>query len=189
MLRMEMPIVEYDRKVGKLMQKRTGEPLFNGTLEHAVVILTRLLKSAEKSICILTGELNRDAYGRDQVLQAAKDFLRHENSERRIQVLVEDASLRSAEEVSKHPFLQAISQSSPQAECRIVPKDKQGLYDFHFIVMDEDSYRFEPDKSKFGAVAAFGDRDNALHLKALFEQLWNDSQGEKIDLQHHALAH
>ncbi len=181
MLFQDMPIAEYERKVKDLMKKRNGEPLYNGTLEHAVVIIHCMLKQADKSVDILTGKLNRNAYGHYQIVEAANNFLNHDAYERKIRVLFEDENLRSTEELSKHPLLGSLA--SGQVECRMVPKPRQGAYGFHFIVMDDDSYRFEPDKERFGSVAAFGDNENAQHLKGLFEKLWHESQGNAVELR------
>lgn len=180
MLLQDMPIAEYERKVKDLMKKRNGEPLYNGTLEHAVVIIRCMLQQADKSVDILTGKLNHNAYGRYQIVEAAKNFLNHDAHERKIRVLFEDENLCLTEELSKHPLLGNLS--SKKTECRMVPKPRQGAYGFHFIVMDDDSYRFEPDKERFGAVAAFGDSENAQHLKGLFEQLWHESQDNTVEL-------
>ena len=55
----------------------------------------------------------------------------------------------------------------------------QFRYDFHFVLMDDNSYRFEPDKSKFGAIAAFGDDNTGKNLESLFEKIWAASNTQE----------
>ena len=161
------PLTDYMNKVKRLADDRTGEPVYNASLEHAVVILQNMFSHARKSICILTGRLNNDAYGHPEVVREARRFL--ESPDQRIRILFEDEGL--LENVAHHPFL-AIETGQEKIEKHFVPKELQQNYQFHFIVVDEDSYRFEPDREKYEAVAAFGDAEGGQNLGRLFEQLW-----------------
>ena len=78
-----------------------------------------------------------------------------------------------------HPFFQVCSES-PRVELRIASAHVQGLYGFHFVLMDNDSYRFESDKTKAAAVAAFGHREGAENLEQIYDYLWD--QCEPVDV-------
>ena len=179
MLLQDMPAAEYERKVKRLVKRRDGEPLYNNCAqEQAVTILRHLLESAQESACILTGYLNRDVYGREDVVEAAKRLLAGGPRKPTIKMLIEDEDVFSIEGGAQHPFIQVMS-SCPdhrQVDLRVVSKEMQARYKFHFAVMDRDSYRFEPDKNCIGAVAAFGDAKGGEHLMGLFDQLWAESQ-------------
>ena len=166
------PMTDYTNKVRRLADNRAGEPVYNESLEHAVVILQNMFSHARKSICILTGRLNEDAYGDPGVVKEARRFL--ESPDRRIRILFEDEYLK---DVAHHPFL-AIETGQKKIEKYFVPEKLQNNYKFHFIVMDEDSYRFEPDRKEYKAVAAFGDAQGGQNLGRLFEQLWEAATRE-----------
>ena len=163
------PLTDYMNKVRRFAEARTGAPVYNASLEHAVVILQTMFSRAEDSICILTGGLNTEAYGHDEVVKEARGFL--ESPEHRVRILFEDDRLLNEEYVSKHPFL-AIKTGQKQIQKRRVPKELQPNYKFHFVVVDSDFYRFEPDREKYEAVAAFGDVEGGQNLRELFENLW-----------------
>ena len=163
------PLTDYMNKVRRFAEARTGAPVYNASLEHAVVILQNMFSRADDSIYILTGELNTEAYGRDEVVREARGFLK--SSKHRVRILFEDERLLDEGYVAKHPLL-AIETGQEQIEKRRVPKELQPNYKFHFVVVDQDSYRFEPDREKHEAVAAFGDAEGAQNLKKLFEELW-----------------
>ena len=160
----------YRKKVSAAANARIGEPIYNDRIDHAVIILTNIFSHAHNSVRILTGRLNKDAYGRSEVVSDALRFLAY--SEHKIYILFEDQDL--VEEQNQHPFLTAVLPFD-QIQIRRVPDDWQAFYDFHFILADDDSYRFEHDKNQFGAVAAFGDRPGGKNLERIFRQIWESS--------------
>ena len=169
---LNMPLFVYRANVEALADRRMGEPMYNDSIEHAVIILQNILSHARSSVKILTGELNKDAYARRAILEEAKRFV--ENDSHTLQILFENETLDSNEMRYQHPFLQAIA-GNERVQLRHVPRNLQTTYDFHFVLMDNDSYRFEPDKEKFGAVAAFGDKNGGENLERLFSILWDKS--------------
>ena len=58
----------------------------------------------------------------------------------------------------------------------MIPEAIHDDFDFHFLVMDDDSYRFESDKTKHAAIAAFGDTEGADNLKDIYQYLWKKSE-------------
>ena len=110
------------------------------------------------------------------VIGRAKEFL--SGSDRKVRILIEEQV--DEEELQKHPFIRNMS----RFESLEVRRLKSGVYnpDFHMMLVDDHSYRFEPDKKEPEAVATFGDRDTTDHLNGLFEKLWE--AGEAVRLQH-----
>lgn len=170
---LEMPLFVYRARVEALANKRTGEPVYNDSIEHAVIILHNILSHAHHSVKILTGELNKDAYARTEIVDEMKRFL--DDGSHTLQILFESEELANEEEMHLHPFLHAVA-GNERVQLRHVPRDLQDMYEFHFILMDDDGYRFEPDKGKFGGVAAFGDKRGGSNLDGLFSRLWNGSE-------------
>lgn len=172
-----MPLFVYRARVEALARKRTGEPVYNDSIEHAVIILQNMFSHARHSVKILTGELNRKAYARRAILEEVKRFVEHDSHT--LQILFESKDLTRNEAGHLHPFLRAIS-GNERVQLRHVPAGLQEAYLFHFILMDDDSYRFEPDKERYGAVAAFGDEVGGENLKKLFSRLWAKSNDPQL---------
>ena len=163
-----LPLFLYREKVEALANERQGEPLYNDSMEHAAIVLQSLLSRAERSIKLLTGELNRDTYGRQAIVKQVQRFLA--DKAHSVQILYENEALVNAP-AEEHPFLRAVKGYS-QVELRHVPRWLQSSYDFHFLLIDDDSYRFEPNTARFAAVAAFGDEAAGQNLRDLFSKLW-----------------
>lgn len=164
-----VPLFVYRDQVEALADKHDGEPVYNSSLEHTAIVLQSMLSRARQSVKLLTGDLNRDAYGRRTVVEQIRHFV--EDKSHSVKILYEDRTLGDGEAQETHPFLQAVKNKS-HVELRHVPRGLQSRYDFHFMLVDGDSYRFEPDKDKFGAVAAFGDEDGGKNLDGIFSTLW-----------------
>ncbi len=165
--------ISYRARVRRLAQARQGDPVYNDTLDHAAVIMQNMFSYAGESVRILTGSLNPDVYGRAEIVEEARHFLRKSN-DREIYILFEDKEATEDRWRKQHSFLSGLMDYSRQIHLRFVPDEWQETYDFHFVVMDDDSYRFEPDKTMFRAVAAFGDRPGGSNLRGLFDRLWSN---------------
>lgn len=163
-------MIEYRRRVERLAQERSGEPIANGSVDHAAIIIENMFKSAKQQVSILSGNLNARAYGRDEVLEEATLFLAHGAHKARI--LLEDVDETMLKD---HPFIERLGHNE-NVEIRRVPATVRNSYNYHFLVMDDDSYRFEPKKDEPAAVGVFGNRDGAAHLSGIFNILWDVSE-------------
>lgn len=163
-------IAKYRERVKNAAQARNGDPVYNGSMEHASVLVEAMFAHAHTEVCVLSGELNARVYGRDDVVEQANLFLA--DPQHRAQFLVEEPE---ALDWVNHPLLSALSDNE-NVEVRSVPREIQNRYKFHLIVMDEDSYRFEKDRSEPVAIAAFGDITGAENMKSIFNTLWNVSR-------------
>ena len=134
-----------------------------------------MFSEANKSVCILSHELNARVYGREEIIEQAKLFLAEPTHSALI--LVENSSEQKRD---GHPFFEELGEYE-NIQWRILPKPASDHLDFHMLVMDDDSYRFEADKSTPNAIAAFGDREVACHLKGLFEEMWEQSEPLSVD--------
>lgn len=167
---------EYREKVFAAAERRDGqEPIFNGSFEHASVVMEAMFKHANESINILTGWLNPEVYAQHSVVVAARDFmLYHESAQ--VRILIED----HAEWMIKvHPLILVLNEVAEQTNNAIqikgVPTSVVDSYNYHFTVMDSDCFRYEDDRSKPAAVAVFGNHDTATHLSSIFDAIWDYS--------------
>lgn len=167
---------KYREQVKLAAEARNGEPVYNGSLEHAAVLAEAMFAHAQKEVCVLSGELNARVYGRADVVEQANLFLA--DPDRKALFLIENEAALDAE---NHPLLRALSDNA-NVEFRIVPTEVSEKYDFHLMVMDGDSYRFEKDRKEPVAIAAFGDKKGAENMKSIFSVLWEMSS--PVDLKH-----
>jgi hypothetical protein len=165
-----MSLKDYKAEVKRAAVKRNGKPVYNASLEHASIIVENMFEHAHSNVCILSGALNARVYGREEVVEQAKLFLA--DPSHKVRILLEDGSVANR---SGHPFFEALDQSE-NMEIRCLPLATQEQYNFHFMVMDDDSYRFENDRSKCAAVAAFGDPAGAKNMRRIYDILWESGE-------------
>ncbi len=163
-----MTLEEYREFVRSRAMKRNGQVIYNESIEHASIVVENLFKSAEEKIVVLSGSLNPRVYGRDEVVKEAELFLAS-STENKLQIILEQDSKKLRD---VHPFFITCSRFR-NLEVRVATPKVQDQYTFHFVAVDEDSYRFESDKNLPAAVAAFGDRGGATNLSDIHSQLWN----------------
>lgn len=161
-----MEIKEYREYVKALAKRRDGEVVFNGSPDHASALVEQLFASANHSVHLLTGDLNAKVYGRQGVVDRAKQFLGH--SDRTLKILVEDLTFSDA-----HPLIEALRGTS--ATIYHVPREVSTTVPYHFMTADNDCYRFEREKDSHAAIGAFGDVDTASHLNSVFSVLLSHS--------------
>ena len=165
-----MSLIEYREQVQRLARKRDGEPIYNGSIEHASVIIENMFAYAKSRVSILSDNLNARAYGRDEIIEQAGLFLAGENHQ--VQILLEDASQKGLKD---HPFFDKFAKNENLTVRSISPEYARN-YGFHLLVMDDDSYRFESDKGSHAAIAAFGDTDGASSMRRFFDSVWTLSE-------------
>jgi len=170
-----MNLTEYREFVRSLASKRDGEPIYNASVEHASIVIESLFANAERRVDVLSGIFNARVYGREPVIEEAKLFLAL-SAKNRLRIILEKDS---PEDRTIHPFFKACA-SMPNIELRVAPQKVQDTYGFHFVLVDDDSYRFESDKTKPSAVAAFGHKEGAENLNEIYEYLWGHC--ERVDV-------
>lgn len=171
-------IQEYRDRVFAAAERRDGnEPIFNGSLEHASVVMEAMFRHAAERVSILTGRLNPEVYAQLNVLSAARDFvLYHERA--KVQILIEE----HAEWMLKvHPLLLVLNgvkgMRDNAVQIKRVPESFINSYSYHFTVMDGDCFRYEDDRDKPAAIAVFGKPNTAKHLSNIFDVIWESSGG------------
>lgn len=163
-----MNLAEYRQHVRTLASKRDGQPIYNATVEHASIVVEHLFSNATRRVDILSGSFNARVYGRTTVVEEAKLFL-GSSADNRLRIILEEDSPRDR---LVHPFFKACREW-PNLELRIASQEVKDQYGFHFVLMDDDSYRFEIDKAKPSAIAAFGHKEGAQNLAGVYEFLWD----------------
>lgn len=169
-----MELKEYRTRVKMLSDLRNGGLVFNGSAEHASVIVENLFRVANHHVRILTGDLDARVYGNPNVIQRAEEFLSY--SDHKIDILVEDASFNGS-----HPFVRAVVNRDNVTLMEIDSNLSEGI-PYHFMTADEDCYRFEEMKGSHKAIAAFGDQA-AMNLNGIFSTIHKHSTSIKEKLK------
>lgn len=162
-----MELETYTETILRMMRERKGTPVLNGSPDHAAVIIENLFHVAHHDICLLSGDLNSRVYGTAGVVQRAREFLGH--SDHRLRVLLEKDTFSNT-----HPLVEEMIDAE-NAELRLLQKTVSDKLKFHFMAADQDCFRFEPEKDKHVAVAAFGDVETTSHLRDVFETMWEEA--------------
>lgn len=168
---MTIAIPDYRQQVKDAALKRSGEPLYNGSLDHASVLAAAMFEHAKSDVCILTGKLNAHVYAKPDVIQRARLFLATPGHT--VKVLLENPDEIDAED---HPFVKVFGGKD---DVTFKHADILKELPYHFMVMDGDCYRFEEDKHKPSAIAAFGDSRGGSNLRTVFNDLWEQA-GEPL---------
>ena len=157
-------LAAYRKRVFELVDQKSGEAIYNGSIEHASIVIEALFTYAKSTVKILTGVLNPAVYGSIEVILAAHTFLSKPSS--RIDLLLEDPSAKPL-----NPFFSLLGDRK-NLFVRCMPQHVRINYRCHCAIADTDGYRFEADKEKPFAVAAFGDTKGGNVLNELFSELW-----------------
>jgi hypothetical protein len=119
----------------------------------------------------LTGHLNPEVYGSEEVVEAARAFL-DSNPSARIRILHEEPL------APDHPLLALVNR--PEYGDRVfiapIPAALQEEYSFHFAIGDAKNLRFESAKTSYEAVVRFGDLETGQRLLMFFDGLERDIQ-------------
>jgi hypothetical protein len=172
-------IQEYHEQVRDAILNRNGRPILNGTIDHASIIVQECFNNAKQRIRILSSRLDPSCYAKPGVTDAAKTFLA--DKDHCAQILVEPAlwDMNSNFEWNKHPLVAALVDCKERYEIKLVPAEWTKRYQFNFLLLDDYGYRFESDRSRPAAVAAFlpegAPKPQIDNLNKRFEQLWEVS--------------
>lgn len=158
-----MDLARYREHVKNLAAERKGEVVYNGSADHAAVIVEHMFASAHENVRILTGDLNAKVYGALPVVQRARQFLGH--SDHRLEILVEEHTFNSS-----HPLIEEIG-TDENVAIYVIPPELSQKIPYHFMTVDNDCFRFEREKNSHAAVAAFGEKETAEHLNSIFDAI------------------
>ena len=165
-----MNLQEYREFVRSQALRSEGDAFFNSSIDHASVVVENLFSIAKKEISILSGSFNPRVYGREDIIREARFFLAM-SSNNRLRIILESDS---EPDRTVHPFFKACCEFS-NLELKVAPPELQERYNFHFIVVDDRSFRYENNEDKPAAIAVFGDREIGEQLGKMYSDLWDQS--------------
>ena len=161
-----MEIHEYRKRVKALADLRNGGAIFNGSADHAAVIVENLFNVANHHVRILAGDLDARVYGNSKVVQRASEFIGH--NDHTLDILIEHNTLSA-----HHPLVMALKDAS-NVTVKLIPQSVAEGTPYHFMTADSDCYRFEEVKGSHTAVAAFG-QQSAMTLVKIHDSIMGHS--------------
>lgn len=166
-----MNLEDYRGHIDRVIREMSGETVLNGSHTHATILIERMFANAQCSMDILTRKFDPRVFGTSEAIEQAELFLGDQSRKMRILLEEVDSNFES------HPFVHRLRNfwAAGNLEIRALPKHLTTTLNINFAVMDDCGYRFERDKLRPVAVAAFGGTEFPARLKGFFETLWESS--------------
>lgn len=164
----------YEQMLDDLARSNSDSIISNGNDGHATALIAKLFEVARKSVNIFTGPQDVDIYTDSAVLNAAARFLQQENAQLKI-ILDKDTENEGIENPSNNKFLVLLHNKlgdSLRNKVIVYPADDEAArIPYHYILIDDNAFRFEPNKKVHEALASFNNKPAAGFIKASFEKL------------------
>lgn len=157
---------EFEKIVNKCQKYNINKDIENSAWKHALTLFKYLLKEAaekQQNVSIVTGRLNNGFY--NELYDSASEYLQQlkENGKKIDIVILSDIDKES--ELKSNKFAQfAISLKGKIGIVKDINKP-------HFILVGNNSYRFETDHAHTKAVANFNDNKTGNLLGIMFKDL------------------
>jgi len=167
----ENSVNRYEIMVKKLADIKSSELIPNGGTAHAEVLIENIFAHAQDVVRIFSGQLNARIYGSSSVIDEAREFLQS-GVGKRIKVLVQDLGEEKSNLLKTHKLISMCLEVDPGAcEFKTVAEEDKSIAS-HFVIMDDLGYRLEPDKSKSTGVGCFNDRETAIKLNSVYDDMF-----------------
>lgn len=166
----------FRQQVRKVFAGQFTDPIFNGSVDHASIVIEEGFNAARSHVRILAHRLDTASYGRRPIIDAARRFLGREGTH--LSILIEDVGPSGC--LPDNPFLSEMLalcvEEGADVAVRSMPRSVVEAYDYNFMLVDDIGYRFEGDRREHVAVVAGGvaQSDGTEHLRGLYDDiLWN----------------
>jgi len=155
----------------------SDEAVFNGSTEHASLVIEQAFNCARQHVRVLSSTLNLACYGTPATIAAAQQFLAQPGT--RLEILIESDRLVAG---AAHPLLTALRPYKSQIDVRMVPTDMVDQYEYNFLTVDDRGFRYEEDRRAHVAIVAGGQHyaSATANLIEVFDALRDDCQPLKL---------
>lgn len=169
----------YRKMVKKLADAKSGQLIPNGGTDHAEVLIENIFSHAQNVVRIFSGELNSRVYGSASVLAKAKEFLKSGTS-KKIKILIQDTGAFNEEYLAAHDLVKTCKEVSRNAcEIKLASENDREIGS-HFVIMDHQGYRIEPDRMKPTGVGCFNDSKRATALSVFYDKMFD--RGDHVNI-------
>lgn len=155
---------QYREDVRRVFMGESDAPVFNGTIDHASIVIEEGFRQARHIVRILTKRLEPACWERTAIIDAARAFLERGDTE--LHIIVEQFGPTNC--THENRFLQAVLEcGGERVHLRTMPTNIVSMYRYNFMTVDEVGYRFEEDRDEHVAVVAGGDVHKARTNKLI----------------------
>lgn len=173
----EIKDADYTAYICSLGKERLRTTSSNLDESHAKIVLSRLLKSAQKKVEIYCSEQDLNTFNKSgsDLRQTFHEFLKNLGSIQ-VEVLLEDSSDYSIGLLRKLkiPNQIKIKAVSPEAK-RQMKWDLGSENEFHMLLVDGKAYRYEYNPEKHEAICSFDDAMQCKQLSSAFARAFRSS--------------
>lgn len=155
----------YAERVELLARNATAGRFTNSGPDHARIVMSNLLKNAQSSVKIFTGNVD-DFYSSEQVIASTKAFLDRQPSNQ-IEVMFRSHAYKTKAESSE--FLKAIPVERLALSVAQDARMSSHFFERDFAVADLRAFRYEHDDEKVLAIVNFNEPDVAIILTEEFD--------------------
>ncbi|MEQ1663712.1 MAG: hypothetical protein ABL877_13550 [Thiobacillus sp.] len=171
---------EYRKMLDQLFEQNSPTIISNSSTDHAIPLVAKLFQKARREAMIFTGAANPAIYATDEVVEAAGSLVVGQNGN--LFIIVQ----KSAEAVSDASLLDEADCLIKKIKTRFGETATQNIHlyradnslqdlDYHFMVVDGEAFRFEPDNKKHEAFASFNNKEVGAKLKTMFDGMKQSS--------------
>lgn len=172
----ELEIADYAVYLCYLGVTNSSDVFSNHDENHAKIVLSQLLQSAKENIKIYCSEDDLNFFNQpgSPLRDTFHDFLKNLGNIQ-VEVLLENCSTSAINLLKKLsiPDQISIKEMTPGAKRMIGYQIGQG--DFHFMIVDGRSYRYEYDTASHAAICSFDDRPQCQQLSLAFDNAFRAS--------------
>jgi len=175
-----MMVDGYKESIKYLAENRIDEVVYNSDEEHAVVVLSELIKNADDYVHIVCKNMDPTVTGKPEYLDAVKSFLRKKDSkELKILLTDYDNSFKESDifNVLKN-FPEKVLIKSLGNKFMITSDGSP----INWTVADNRAFRLEKDIEKYIAFGNFNDKNLARKFNIYFERFFNNDRCTLISL-------
>ncbi|MGP1717370.1 MAG: hypothetical protein ACTS9Y_09335 [Methylophilus sp.] len=166
-------MTDYVSMLNDLAQSNSNSIISSVDEHHAAILIVKLFEIADQTVTIFAGPQDEYIYTSPEVVHAAARFL--QTASAKLNFIFEDLEKSSVTQKISNPFLEQLHHSigaSVASKIAIYPADMQAknlLY--HFILVDDKAFRFEPDKMTREAFATFNNTAAAACIKTVVDRM------------------
>jgi glycogen synthase len=174
---------DYRNYVKHLAEKHSSKIIYNADKDHAVILLSELIKNSKESVRIVCKNMDPDVTGKPDYLKAMKSFLDKDGTE--VKILMTDY-YKDKSIFDNSEIFSLLKKYKNQVELKYVEEsDSDSVYIdgklINFTTSDYTAFRVETDVENNMAFGNFNDRKNVEMLNKVFFTLFS-SHNNKITL-------
>lgn len=166
---------EYALDFADALASQTPITFHNRDMAHASVVVTLAFVHAKKAVLLLSQKLDPAVYSVPWFTETAQEFIDRGGS---LHILVEEKEHLD----ENHPVIDLYrANAGDKFQIRAVPPHEVKTYEFNFMVVDDDGFRFEPNRENPRALVAFNETEPSHQemirsLKQFFHRLFENAE-------------